>query len=142
MDTLRFERPSPMALHTRPPRRPWPGSWTRPCTLALITTALVAASAPALAQPSPASAQPAASVAASPLSSQVLDERFDDALQAYERNHWAQAFDAFRQLAELGHADAARLVMQMHCHGPQLYGQPFALTTVQRARLSRQARCS
>ena len=54
-------------------------------------------------------------------------EAFDEALQIYERNHWLQAFDAFRRLAGQGHAGAARMVVQMHRLGPGLYGQHFAL---------------
>lgn len=61
-------------------------------------------------------------------------------MQAYERNHWPQAFEAFRQLAEQGHVDAARLVMQMHWHGARLYGQRFALSPLQVQRFCQQSR--
>lgn len=69
-------------------------------------------------------------------SSQTLDNRFNDALLAYERNHWLQAFDEFTLLAEQGHADAARMAMQMHRQGPRLYGQHFALTPLQQQRFA------
>lgn len=59
-------------------------------------------------------------------------------MQAYECNHWPQAFEALRQLAEAGHTDASRIVMQMHHHGQRLYGQPFVLTPQQRERFSQQ----
>ncbi len=128
MGTLRFGRSLLPSLLTPAPYR----SWARPCSLALITAAVIAAGTPALAQPAPGSAAQA--------SAQALDERFDDAMQTYERNHWSQAFEAFRQLAEQGHADAARLVVQMHWQGARLYGQRFALSPLQVQRFCQQSR--
>lgn len=69
---------------------------------------------------------------------QTLDHQFNEALLAYERNHWLQAYDEFTLLAERGHADAARMVVQMHRHGPALYGQHFALSPLQQQRLAQQ----
>ena len=95
---------------------------------------LCVAGSPALAQPTPAPTTQAANQTAN----QTLADRFDDAMQAYERNQWPQAFDALRQLAELGHSDATRLVLQMHRHGMRLYGQALALTPQQIERFSQQ----
>lgn len=122
----------------------WAARWTtgrpikpamrRGLAVALGAAVVFGAVASALAQPAPT---PTAEAAA-----QTLADRYDEAMQDYERNHWPQAFEAFRQLAEQGHGDAARLTMQMHCHGKQLYGQQFALTAVQMARFGWQGRCT
>ncbi len=106
--------------------------FVRRLAASLGTTVLCVTGASTLGQPAAASPTQAAI--------QTLADRFDAAMQAYERNQWPQAFDALRQLAELGHADASRVVMQMHQHGLQLYGQQFALTAGQLARFSQQRR--
>lgn len=103
----------------------------RGLAVVLGAAVIVFAGAPALAQPASASAAQA--------SSHALDDRFDDAMQAYERNHWPQAFEAFRQLAEQGHVDAARLVLQMHWQGTHLYRQQFSLTPSQIQRFCQQS---
>ena len=94
----------------------------------VFAAAFIGMGTPVLAQPTSASTSQA--------SSRALVDRFDDAMQAYERNHWPQAFEAFLALAEQGHVDATRLVMQMHWHGARLYGQRFALTALQMERFS------
>jgi len=104
----------------------------RRLAIVLGAAVIVGAGAPVLAQPASASAAQA--------SSQALDDPFDDAMQAYERNHWPQAFEAFRQLAEQGHVDAARLVTQMHWQGTRLYRQQFSLTPSQIQRFCQQSR--
>ncbi len=50
---------------------------------------------------------------------------FDQAMQAYERNHWPEAYAAFARLADQGHPEAARLALQMWAWGPRLYGRRF-----------------
>ena len=80
----------------------------------------------------PTSAPPAADVAAH----ESMPDRFAEAMLAYERNHWPQAFAALVALATEGHADAARVAMLMHRHGPRLYGQHFVLTASQWALLA------
>ena len=95
----------------------------------VLTAALIGVGTSAFAQPRPAAALQA--------EAQSLVARFDDAMQAYERNHWSLAFEAFLALAEQGHVDAARLMMQMHWHGTRLYGQSFALTPLQLERFRR-----
>jgi hypothetical protein len=50
---------------------------------------------------------------------------FDNALVAYERNHWDSAYAAFTALADQGHPEAARLALQMWRHGPGLYRRRF-----------------
>jgi hypothetical protein len=57
--------------------------------------------------------------------------QFDDAIEAYEHCHWLQSFNALASLADRGHAEAARIVMQMQRFGPALYGQRFAMTPEQ-----------
>jgi hypothetical protein len=51
--------------------------------------------------------------------------RFQQAHDAYERNHWRAAFEGFASLADLGHAESARVALQMSRFGPALYGQDF-----------------
>lgn len=63
----------------------------------------------------------------------TVAQRFDDALLAYERNHWPEAYAAFTALADSGHVQSARVAAQMHRWGPRLYGMRFAATTAQLA---------
>lgn len=44
---------------------------------------------------------------------------------AYERNHWHEAYAAFAALADRGHAESARIALQMVRRGPALYGSTF-----------------
>lgn len=97
---------------------------TRACGSTLCTWVLALAGVATLGAVAPVAT-------AAPLDAAVPvapEEAFDEALQFYERNHWLQAFDAFRRLAGQGHAGAARMVVQMHRLGPRLYGQHFALS--------------
>lgn len=61
----------------------------------------------------------------------MLAQAFDTAQQDYERCHWRLAFEQLGQLADSGHAPAARMVMQMARFGPRLYGQTFTLSPAQ-----------
>ena len=70
-----------------------------------------------------ASAQPAAYA--------TMSRDFDEALAAYERNHWPEAYRAMSALAARGHPEAARISVQMWRHGPQLYGQSFTASAAQ-----------
>ena len=63
----------------------------------------------------------------------TVAQRFDDALLAYERNHWPEAYAAFTALADSGHVQSARVAAQMHRWGPRPYGMRFAGTTAQLA---------
>lgn len=114
----------------------------RRLAVSLGTVVLGVAGAPALAQPVPATTTPAAlhagMQAAADTATQTLADQFDNAMQACEANHWPQAFAAWCQLAELGHRDATRLMLQMHHHGMRLYGQALALTPLQMERFSQQ----
>jgi len=47
------------------------------------------------------------------------------ARQAYERNHWHEAYAAFAALADQGNPEAARTALQMWAWGPRLYGTRF-----------------
>jgi hypothetical protein len=71
--------------------------------------------------------------AALPARAQEADDRaaFEAAMQAYERNHWPQAYAALAQLADRGHPEAARIALQMWSHGPKLYGTAFTATSRQ-----------
>ncbi|MFO1273135.1 MAG: hypothetical protein U1F50_15910 [Rubrivivax sp.] len=66
---------------------------------------------------------------------------FEQAMLAYERSHWAEAYAGFAQLADRGHPEAARLALQMWTWGPRLYGTRFAASTpqVERWRQTRRA---
>ena len=44
----------------------------------------------------------------------------------YEIGHRAQAFALYAALADRGHAEAARIALQMWRYGPQLYAMSFA----------------
>lgn len=55
------------------------------------------------------------------------------ALQAYERNHWLEAYATLSTLADRGHPEASRLALLMWRHGPALYGQRFEAHATQRA---------
>lgn len=57
--------------------------------------------------------------------------QFDQAIEAYEHCRWLQSFNALASLADRGHAEATRIVMQMQRFGPALYGQQFAMTPEQ-----------
>jgi hypothetical protein len=103
--------------------------------LAPWLTAVACAASQAQASPAPAPV-PDQGKTMPTTSSQTLDEQFELALLAYERNHWPQAFDAFTVLANQGHANATRMVIQMHRHGPRLYGQQFPLTSLQLQRFA------
>ena len=74
---------------------------------------------------------PIANAAAQTLQAQA----FDQALAAYERNHWPQGFVQLRDLGLQGHADAARMALQMARFGGPLYGQALVLTSEQSASL-------
>lgn len=87
------------------------------------------------------SAAPSA-VSALDTSKPGLRERFDDAMSAYERNHWERAYGSFVELADLGHAEAARLSLQMWRYGPALYGTRFVATPHQVEQWARLSGCA
>lgn len=66
-----------------------------------------------------------AACVAQPRSGAPAADALAAAHEAYERGHWPQAFAAFAQRADEGHAEAARIALLMHRHGPTLYGQHF-----------------
>lgn len=61
-------------------------------------------------------------------------ERFELALSRYERCHWHQAYTLLAMLADEGHAQAARMALLMHSHGPTMYGLDFPAPSAQRER--------
>ena len=81
--------------------------------------------------------------AASAQSSQdvAADARLEDALVAYERNHWDEAYAVFSELADAGHRESARIALQMWRHGRTLYGTGFVAGPEQVRRWSAIAAC-
>jgi hypothetical protein len=73
-------------------------------------------------------AQNSAPVPAAPPSH---DLRFAQALLAYENNHWPQAFATLSQLGDEGHAESARMALQMWRYGRALYGVSFSASAAQ-----------
>ncbi len=61
------------------------------------------------------------------------DPAFEDAMLAYEHNHWALSFGRLVVLADQGHVEARRIALQMHHHGPRLYGMVFELAPDRRS---------
>lgn len=59
---------------------------------------------------------------------------FDQAMSLYERCEWAPAFEQLVNLAEGGHAEAARVALLMSRYGPALYGAQFGTSAWQRER--------
>jgi hypothetical protein len=53
------------------------------------------------------------------------------AADAYEKNHWVDAFTTYAYLADAGHADAARIASQMWKYGVPLYATEFLATPAQ-----------
>jgi hypothetical protein len=66
----------------------------------------------------------------------AADARTGEARIAYENGHYARAFELFAGLADAGHAEAARITLQMHRFGPALFGQRFEASEARRARWS------
>lgn len=75
-----------------------------------------------------------AQLSADRLSESAFSPVFEAAQLSYERNHWPQAFAAYAALADSGHAEAARIALQMARLGPALYGSRFAASDGQRQR--------
>lgn len=54
-------------------------------------------------------------------------------MAAFETNHWVQSYEMLARLADGGHAEAARISVQMHRWGPRLYGRHFHARATQLA---------
>lgn len=52
-------------------------------------------------------------------------EGFSEAARHYQTMRWSEAYGHFSRLANRGEADAARVALFMHQHGPQLYGSDW-----------------
>ncbi len=72
-------------------------------------------------------------IAAAPDSEETA-RQCEAAMEAYERNHWLGAYTQLAHLADLGHADAARVASQMVACGPTLYAMQFSTTPQQAER--------
>ena len=105
--------------------------WAGPAQRRCVTVLLACAQGLGMAWPTHAQTPTNATSTVLVAAGETMNKRYGDAQQAYEDNHWPQAFATFLVLATEGHADAARVVMLMHRHGPRLYGQQFAMTASQ-----------
>jgi hypothetical protein len=59
-------------------------------------------------------------------------EDFQQAMQAYECNHWDTAFAGFAALADQGDARSARIALLMARFGPRLYATQFEVSASRR----------
>lgn len=84
----------------------------------------------------------AALTAAAPAVAADGSARFDAAMLAYERNHWTEAYAVLAALGDEGHAEAARIALQMWRYGQPLYGMRFAASTAQVQRWVGIRRCA
>lgn len=116
---------------------PMPAGNSRPLLAIALCLATLFGGTSAVAQ-----ARPAGVVAAQNTSNAGLRERFDDAMSAYERNHWLQAYESFVELAQLGHTEAARISLQMWRYGPALYGTRFVASPHQVEQWARISGCA
>lgn len=53
---------------------------------------------------------------------------FVNAMEAYEQNHWVEAFQGLSRLADKGDTEAARIALQMAKYGTALYKTVFPIT--------------
>ena len=72
----------------------------------------------------------------------TVAQRFDAARVEYERNHWPEAYAALSALADSGHAEAARMALQMRQYGPALYGRELVASAGQVALWKRRSGCT
>ncbi len=63
-------------------------------------------------------------------------ERFECAMELYRTQRFAGAFGRLAQLADQGHAEAARIAWMMVRHGKALYGSEWEATPMQWQRWS------
>jgi hypothetical protein len=59
------------------------------------------------------------------------DAAFAAATQEYRAQHYASAYGRFVQLADQGHAEAARIAWMMYRSGPVLFGTQWYASTPQ-----------
>lgn len=76
-----------------------------------------------------------------PAAAADMATRFDAAMQAYERNHWTEAFAALATLGDEGHIEAARIALQMWRYAEPLYRTRFPANAVQVQHWARLTRC-
>jgi len=57
--------------------------------------------------------------------------RFTEAMDLYQLGKWARAYEKLVILADLSHADAARIALLMYRFGPSLYGVTSSATKEQ-----------
>lgn len=53
------------------------------------------------------------------------DQGFEAAMQAYQEGRYPAAYGRFVKLANGGHAEAARIALDMYRYGQQLYGSAW-----------------
>ncbi len=86
----------------------------------------------------------ALAAAARPALAQVpgTGDAFAEAMQSYEQSHWEQAHTTLARLADQGHHEAARIVLQMWAYGPRLYGVEFVGSADRLARWTQVLGCT
>lgn len=82
-----------------------------------------------------------ASTLAAAQGGEELEPRFAQAHQAYERNHWHEAYVEFGRLGELGHVESARIALQMWRFGPLLFGTSLSADEARLMRWVQAASC-
>ena len=80
-------------------------------------------------------------VAAQALPDNDHEMRFAAAQGEYDVGHYAAAFTAFSALADAGHAQSARIALQMLRHGPSLYHVRFTAGPKQMERWANAWQC-
>lgn len=101
----------------------------RPLALALCAACCWPLSATAQVMPAVQAGNAAVQATAADVATEA---RFQRAMQAYEIQHFQQAYDSLVRLADEGHAEAARIALLMARHGRSLYGSDLQATHLQR----------
>ena len=65
------------------------------------------------------------------LATVTYDQKLQNAVEAYEKNYWVDAFTIYAYLADTGNAEAARIAYLMWRHGISLYKNEFNATPEQ-----------
>lgn len=68
-------------------------------------------------------------------------QRFDEAMKLMEDGRWRHAFTCLAELADIGHAQAARIAMLFVQRGSLLFGGSFRASAQQRASWQRVGDC-
>lgn len=72
-----------------------------------------------------------AAAATSPMDTARSEAQFNEAMDLYSMGRWAAAYGRFADLADHGHAEAARIALLMLRYGPRLYGRDWGASQPQ-----------